>query len=557
MSLRDRASHAAFWSGVGWITTYLLQFIVTIITARLLAPEIFGLVALVLVLVGVVAVFAEAGTYAAIIQFDDVEDVVASALVAVPLMGLIGTVAVGGTSWWLADFYGEPDLQPVALAMSGLLFLGALTIVPDALLARRFQVRARKAVVNPLAIALYGAVVIVFATLGAGVWSLVAGQYASALCFVVASWYLARPLRGAGRPRWSAWARVRRYGRSLLFANLLEVVREQAITVVVGRGLGATATGLWGAGLRLAQLPVIGITHVAGSVVFPALSRLQGDPDRLRARFLESLRLIAMLVIPVCATLGALGTPLVAILFGERWRPAGEVLSILSAWALLLSLVEAAKEIFKARGRTAIVARAVLVECIGMVAVLVVLWLADAITLLSVAAAPVVGVAAAAVVAVLALRSVTAISPGDLWRTLGTGIVGGAAQAAAMLVIVHVALPDLASWTEVGGVDLGPVIPSLILAAIAAVGAGVFVVACEAVERGSIVSLIGTMRSVAAARGADARRDDDGDDDDPGGPPLREPDPGPPAPDVWDEADDLWPPGEGPTGRRVSRGDQA
>ena len=130
MSLRERASHAAFWSGVGWITSYLLQFIVTIITARLLAPELFGLVALVLVLVGIVAVFAEAGTYAAIIQFDDIDGVVASALIAVPLMGLIGTIAVGGTSWWLADFYGEPD---------------------------------------PLAIALYGAVVIIFATLGAGV----------------------------------------------------------------------------------------------------------------------------------------------------------------------------------------------------------------------------------------------------------------------------------------------------------------------------------------------------------------------------------------------------
>jgi len=289
--------------------------------------------------------------------------------------------------------------------------------------------------------------------------------------------------------------------------------------------------------------------------VFPALSRLQGDVDRLHARFLESLRLISMLVIPVCVTLGALGTPLVAVLFGERCRLAGEVLSVLSAWALLLSLVEAAKEIFKARGRTAIVARAVMVECLAMVAVLVVLWLADAITLLSVAAAPVIGVAASAVVAVRALKPVAGISPADLWGNLGTSIIGGAVQGLVMFLVVYVALPDLTSWTDIGGLDLGPIIPALILAAIAAAGAGVFALACEAVDRGSIVSLIATMRSLAAARGDDAGRDDDvsaGAPDGSGAPP-------PPhaAPDAWDDTEDLWPPEEEPGRRPASGGDKA
>src|SRR5688500_6097390 len=140
MGLRDSASNAARWASFGWVATQGISFVTSIITARLLAPELFGLITLILVIVSAASIFADAGTRAALVHFEDpIHDVVSTALFVVPAVGAVATAAMASLSWLIADFYDEPRLTPIAVALSGLLFLQALQIVPDALLQRRFN----------------------------------------------------------------------------------------------------------------------------------------------------------------------------------------------------------------------------------------------------------------------------------------------------------------------------------------------------------------------------------------------------------------------------------
>ena len=96
MGLRDNASKAVIWASVGFVSTSAISFVTSVVTARLLAPEIFGLVTLVLVIVSASHIFADAGTRAAVVQLEEpMEDVVSTALLSVPLQGLIGSIVIG------------------------------------------------------------------------------------------------------------------------------------------------------------------------------------------------------------------------------------------------------------------------------------------------------------------------------------------------------------------------------------------------------------------------------------------------------------------------------
>jgi PST family polysaccharide transporter len=497
MGLRDSATHAVKWASFGWVTTQAISFVTSVITARLLAPELFGLITLILVIVSAASIFADAGTRAALVQFEEpIEDAVSTALLVVPVVGAVATAVVASLSTLIADFYDEPRLTWLAVALSGLLFLQALQIVPDALLQRRFNLRLRRGLVDPLSVILYGTTVVVFALLGFEEWSLVIGQYVAAITITAGTWALARPSFRAGRPSYRTWRRIGRYGRHLLTANIIEVINSQGAPVTLGRNVTPTAVGLYGAGSRLSSLPITGITHVAGQVIFPALSRLQHDAERFRLRFLESLRLISLLTIPLCVTLIALGEPIVVTLFGERWRGGGEVLQILGVYALGLSLIDVGREVFKASGQPRKIAQNALLETAALLGLLALIWVTGHVTIQNVAWMRALSVLVALVTVVTALRGSARTSPLDLWRAVRPSMVAGAVQCAAVFAVAHYALSGLDTWRHVGGLELGPVVPLVMVALLALAGGAVYVAVVETAERGALRELVAILRTI-------------------------------------------------------------
>lgn len=498
MGLRESASRAVFWASFGWFATIGITFVTSVITARLLAPELFGLLTLVLVIVTAAGIFANAGTRAAIVQFaDPIEDVISTCLVFTVLAGVFATGVVAALAWPLATFYDEPRLLPITLALAPLLFIQALAIVPEALLQRRLDLRLRRGVVDPLSVILYGIVVVALALAGAGEWSLVIGQLVTQVTITIGCWILARPRFSEGRPNWATYRRIGRYGRHLLLANCIEVVEAQATPVALGRNLTPTAVGLYGAGSRLASLPITGITHVAGQVIFPVLSRLQHDAERFKARFLESLRLLSLLTVPVCVTIIALGEQIVVILFGERWRGGGEALQILGVYSLGLALAETAREAFKASGRSGLVARNAAVESGTLLGSIALLWVTGNVTLLSIAGARALAGVAALASAARSITPTTGAGPGELWAATRASMLGGLVQCAALFAITLLLVPGFEGWQSVGGVDLGPLIPLTILGLVAAAGAAVYGLALQVVERGAARDLIDNLRRIA------------------------------------------------------------
>ena len=489
MSLRRATGRGTAWAFIGYLAHYGVTFVFTVITARLLSPEVFGIMGLAVVVIAVGTLLADSGTQAALVHREDDDDLdvaVNTALISVPLAGL-GAAALGiAAAPLLAWFYGESQVFAVAALLSGVLFVRSFGLVPDALLQRRLQFKWRRAVVDPLAAFVGGATATILALAGAGVWSLVAMWYANTLTVVLGSWFLVRYRPRLRLASFAMWRQLAHYGRNILGAHTVQLAFGYLDTLTGGRSLAPTFVGWYGAATRLAILPAQATTYVAGAALFPAFSRMRDDVPRLRAAFLEAIRYIALLAFPLFAILAVISEPFVVVLFGEQWRPTGPVLAVMMLWVLPLSLFEPSMELFKAIGQPGRVFRLAIVKFVSFAIYLAIIWGLDWITLERVAAGLGLSAAIGLAFTVPGVCRATGATPAQLWRAVRPAVGGALISAAAMYAFSWTVLGDIEDHRTLFGVDLGPVVPILLMALVAAVGVVVFALAVEVLDRGSL-----------------------------------------------------------------------
>ncbi len=411
-------------------------------------------------------------------------------MVSVPLAGFIGSCLIAAASPLFASFYGEESLTAIAFAMSWLLFIFSLSIVPDALLQRRMDVKLRRTVVDPLAVVLYGVTVVAGALAGLEEWALVIGQYVNFVTITVGCWVLARPRFRAGRPSWATYRSIGRYGRGLLMANTIESIESQGEPVTLGRNLGAEAVGLWNAGLRIGKLPLTGIVQVTGSVVFAALARFKDDMPRFRQVAREALQMNCMLVVPVAVSFMVLGESIVVVLFGEVWRDAGIALQFIGFWAIALALSDNGREIFKAVGRPMLVARSALLETVTAIGWLALIWATGNVSLWTVGLGRVLSSSVILATYAWGVSRLGALDLRSQWAAVRVPFAGGIVQAAVLVGVVQLLPSGPETWRNVLGVDLGH------LTALAGVGALVLagVVVYGAVVRALDAAAVAVLR---------------------------------------------------------------
>jgi PST family polysaccharide transporter len=488
VSLRRATGRGTAWAFIGYLAHYGVTFVFTVITARLLSPEVFGIMGLAVVVIAVGTLLADSGTQAALVHRgdDDLDVAVNTALISVPLAGL-GAAALGiAAAPLLAWFYGEPQVFAVAALLSGVLFVRSFGLVTDALLQRRFQFKFRRAVVDPLGALVGGATATALALAGAGVWSLVAMWYANTLTVVLGSWVLARYRPRLGLASFAMWRQLAHYGRNILGAHSVQLAFGYLDTLTVGRTMSPTFVGWYGAATRLAILPAQATTYVAGAALFPAFTRMRDDVARLRSAFLEAIRYIALLAFPLFAILAVIATPFVVVLFGEQWRPTGPVLSVMMLYVLPLSLFEPSMELFKAIGQPGRVFRLAILKFAAFAAYLAIIWGFDWITLERVAAGLGVSAAIGLAFTVPGVCRATGATPRQLWQAVRPAVGGALIAAAAMYAFSWSVLGDIEDHRTLFGADLGPVVPVLLMALVAAIGVAVFALAVEVLDRGSL-----------------------------------------------------------------------
>lgn len=348
--LARRTMSAAQWRLASSILQGGLQFGVGVLLARLLSPVDFGIVALAFVVVEFATLVADLGVGPALVQRDELSE--RHLRVAFSLSLLVSVVVAGGVllaAPLLAGLLRAPALLPVLRAESLLFLFAGLGTVARAMLQRSLDFRR----IFWLDLASYGfgyaVVAVSMALLGFGVWALVAGALMQGLLgSVLAVAVVRHPLRlSASR---AELRQLLGFGAGVSAVRVLNHLARHGDNLIIGRWLGPAALGLYGRAYHLMTLPLGYLGAVTGSVLFPALSRIQHQPERMRNVYLLGVQLTALLGAPIMAGLVVAAPHLMLGLYGPQWAGATIPFQILAAVGLCMVLYHAAGAVAQATG---------------------------------------------------------------------------------------------------------------------------------------------------------------------------------------------------------------
>lgn len=350
MVSRRKVVTATLWSGMQSWGMNILSVATFLIMTRLVAPESFGQYAMAQLLFMVANVFIVGGISEALVQKSEIEskdiDTIFWTIVSLAAVFIIAFLF---SRHWIASLFGEPVLVDLISWQCVVLVFVTLSSVPVALLRRRLEFRA--VTLRTLLGMLTGGIVgIVMALQGYGVWSLIGQRlgYVVVECFVV--------YRAA---KWWPRARFSRQSFRSMFHFGINQVGLGALTeaeailprALIGYYFGAQVLGYFVIARRfLVTLRQLTITPI-GQVMFPAMSRLQSDRQRLHVAFGTAVQLTALVALPSYAGLIAVADDLIPWLIGERWRPAVPVIQATLMMGLAIAFTNTHNSLIRAMGK--------------------------------------------------------------------------------------------------------------------------------------------------------------------------------------------------------------
>jgi PST family polysaccharide transporter len=319
--------------------------------ARLLAPEDYGLVAMVTALTGFAPVLVDLGTRDAVVQRPRVTDGEVSALFWVTLgIGCMFALVISACAPLIASFYREPRLTIIVLVSSLTFVAVGLTNQHQALLRRAVMFR-ELAIVDVTANIISAGGAILLALFGFGYWALVIRPVAMYAFTAAGVWCYCRWL--PGKPTLTSGVRqMVKFGLNLSGFSVTDFVGRNSDRVAIGRGLGARTLGYYQNALvvydNLLDLLVFPLHQVAVS----SLCKLQHDPEQLRRSWAKALSTVAFLAMPAFGLLAILSQDLIPVLLGPKWATAGVLLSILALRGIPHSAERTLGWLHVASGRT-------------------------------------------------------------------------------------------------------------------------------------------------------------------------------------------------------------
>lgn len=328
MATRSSATKGAIWSTIDKFGIVLMQFVINIVLARLLTPDDFGLVGMILIIVAVSTIVADGGFGSALIQKSDAskEDYSTAFWVnlsmSLVLYGLIYLFAP-----LIAESLGYPVLSPLLRYIGLVIIFNSVGLVGRVRLKREFAFK-QIAGSNIAAYTISAAVAIVMSKRGYGAWSLVAMHITNALLsnlfiIIAARW---RPTTTFSL---SSLKRLFAYGEYMLISDILSNVCFHIQSTLVGKYFTPYVAGQYAQAKKMEEVACITLPSAMVQVLFPLYSSLQHNIEELRQRLRVNTRLIAFVIFPLMTILILVAEPLILMLFGQRWEESIPIFQVL------------------------------------------------------------------------------------------------------------------------------------------------------------------------------------------------------------------------------------
>lgn len=328
-----------------------ILLLIQVILARLLLVEDFGLIGMITIFIAISTSFIDSGFSQALIREQEAKQEDFSTVFYFNLAMACGLyIILFFSAHLISDFFKEPRLIAILRVLSLVLIINSFGIIQRVMLVRRIDFKTQTKI-SIIASISSGAVAIVLAYFGFGVWSLVIRNLT--MQFLVA---FLLSISNRWKPSLvfniHSFKRLFRFGSRLLLSGLLDRIYTNVYYVIIGRFFSATDLGYYTNAKRLEETTSAAVTGALQRVSYPVLSSMQSEESRLRAGFAKMIRTSTYLNFPIMVFLAAIAGPLIDLLFGAKWLPSISYFQILCFAGMLYPLHAINLNILQVKGRS-------------------------------------------------------------------------------------------------------------------------------------------------------------------------------------------------------------
>lgn len=370
VKLEHRVASGVAWSFMEKLLTMVVQMVVSIVVARQLSPDDFGVMAILTFFTSVALAVVDSGFSQTLIRkreptAQEYHSVLCfNVVVAILLYVVLSLVAPP-----LARFYGHQAIADVAPVLFLVLPINSLCVVQTVMFTREFRFKLLSNIVL-LSSLVSGAVAVTMALMGCGIWSLVAQRLLQMGLKAVAFWVIRRWHNGA-RFSLAALRQMAPFSLRLLATDLIASIYNNVAQLFIGKMHSTTALGYYAQAQKLKDLPVISTVQAVQGVTYPALSKIADDEHKFAAGYERIVRLLAYLLFPTMLGLVAIAPEMFMLLLGQKWMPTVPYFEILALSGIFYPLSVVAYNILKVRGDGRVILRLELLKRVVMTFVLV------------------------------------------------------------------------------------------------------------------------------------------------------------------------------------------
>ena len=327
-SLGHKAKSGIIWSAVDRYASQGIQFLISLVMARLLMPRDYGTIAFLNVFLAICQTFIDSGFGLALMRKQDCTEkdfntvFIFSVVIALFCYGILWIIAP-----WISQFYDQPILLSITRVVSLNVVINALANVPNARLSISLDFK-KKAFVTLLTVIGSGSVGLWMAYNGLGLWALVyqaliAGAIKTILLFVYTKWL---PKLQFSKQSFNC---LFTFGSKMLISGIIGNIYNNLSSIIIGKFYTPSQLGIFGKANTLAGYPSMQMTGVILNVAYPVLAKIQDDNSQLIAAYRRMLRMSTFVISPLMVGLAVIAKPFVLCVLGDKWTDMIPLLQIL------------------------------------------------------------------------------------------------------------------------------------------------------------------------------------------------------------------------------------
>ncbi|MBK7410551.1 MAG: lipopolysaccharide biosynthesis protein [Saprospirales bacterium] len=327
-SLSEQSLSGVLWLFLDKLGSSSINFLITIVLARLLLPEDFGLVAMVMIFFELSSVFVESGFSTALIREKTISEIDKSTTFIFNLISsVVLYVALFLCAPLIASFFDQPLLTWIVRVMGLNLVIESIAIIQRSTLTQQIDFKTQTKA-RFLAVVLSGVVGIGLALAGFGVWALVVRIGVMGLMETASLWRL-NPWKPSLQFSKASFRKLFGFGSKILSAAILDKFFTHIYKVVIGKFFSAASLGFYTQAGTFTNMVINTMFRTIQRVTYPVLSKLQDDLEKLKDGYRKVLKLSSFIIFPSMMLLGVLAEPIIVTLVGEKWLPSVPFLQLL------------------------------------------------------------------------------------------------------------------------------------------------------------------------------------------------------------------------------------